>query len=146
VSCREAEEEANDVRKVGHMGNFYANLLTKNVAMGTATAAPKPKGGDTAPPAEPEDREEKLAAAAAAALQQKKQQKGPALDKYEQTRLEAELALRQQKVRPCANPSLGLLRFCIDWSSPPIHSMAALNSLCVRFVGHWAPHCTSLPV
>lgn len=39
---REAEEEANDVRKVGHMGNFYSNLLTKNVALGKGPAA-KPK-------------------------------------------------------------------------------------------------------
>ncbi|EFJ43409.1 hypothetical protein VOLCADRAFT_96440 [Volvox carteri f. nagariensis] len=33
---KELEEQRNDVRKVGHMGNFYANLLTKNVAYGTA--------------------------------------------------------------------------------------------------------------
>ncbi len=31
---RELDEERRDVRKVGHMGNFYANLLTKNVAFG----------------------------------------------------------------------------------------------------------------
>ncbi|KAG2427194.1 hypothetical protein HXX76_010912 [Chlamydomonas incerta] len=31
---KEAEEAAADVRKVGHLGNFYANLLTKNVAYG----------------------------------------------------------------------------------------------------------------
>eukprot|EP00983_Pelagomonas_calceolata_P020227 637869-Pelagomonas_calceolata.AAC.4 len=45
----EAEEEANDVRKVGHMGNFYANLLTKNVALGTAAPPPKPKEAETSP-------------------------------------------------------------------------------------------------
>ncbi|KXZ48345.1 hypothetical protein GPECTOR_28g752 [Gonium pectorale] len=33
---KELEEQRNDVRRVGHLGNFYANLLTKNVAYGTA--------------------------------------------------------------------------------------------------------------
>jgi len=100
---KEAEEEANDVRKVGHMGNFYANLLTKNVALGTAAPPPKPKEAETSPAqaqagAEAQDEEQRLAAAAAAALQQKKQQqRGPPPDKYEQARREAELALRQQQ-------------------------------------------------
>jgi len=46
-TSREVEEEANDVRKVGHMGNFYSNLLTKNVALGTAAAPAKPKEVNT---------------------------------------------------------------------------------------------------
>ncbi|KAF5830258.1 coiled-coil domain-containing protein 55-domain containing protein [Dunaliella salina] len=102
---KEAEEEANDVRKVGHMGNFYANLLTKNVALGTAAPPTKPKEAEKplAHPqagAEVQDEEQRLAAAAATALQQKRQQqqhRGPPLDKYEQARRDAELALRQQR-------------------------------------------------
>lgn len=32
--CRDLEEERSDVRKVGHMGNFYKNLMKANVAFG----------------------------------------------------------------------------------------------------------------
>lgn len=39
---RELEDERNDVRKVGHLGNFYKNLLTNNVAFGTKQA-PEPE-------------------------------------------------------------------------------------------------------
>ncbi len=38
IHYREAEEAANDVTKLGHMGNFYKNLMKKNVAFGAATA------------------------------------------------------------------------------------------------------------
>lgn len=54
VPFRELEEQRNDVRKVGHLGNFYANLLTKNVAYGTAQ-----------PGRNNEDGEKKLAVAGA---------------------------------------------------------------------------------
>ena len=48
TACRELEDERNDVRKVGHMGNFYANLLTKNVAYGTKGGAAGGAGGSGA--------------------------------------------------------------------------------------------------
>lgn len=89
------------MRKVGHMGNFYANLLTKNVALGKGPAKPKEEeeaGAQKLQQAQKEKDEEeaRLAAAAKEALLQK--QKGPVLDKYERARQEAEVALRQRQV------------------------------------------------
>mmetsp|Transcript_14263 Transcript_14263/g.41560 ORF Transcript_14263/g.41560 Transcript_14263/m.41560 type:complete len:352 (-) Transcript_14263:2205-3260(-) len=93
------EEEANmDVRKIGHMGNFYANLLTSNVAMGTgstklaatdAGVSDKHREGQKNAQEKPEFSEEQLAKAAARA--------GVTLDKYEIMRLEAEKARRRRQ-------------------------------------------------
>ncbi|GFR52864.1 hypothetical protein Agub_g15492, partial [Astrephomene gubernaculifera] len=59
---RELEEQRNDVRKVGHMGNFYANLLTKNVAFGAA----KPGSSDSSQPQQEQQQEQGAAGAGTA--------------------------------------------------------------------------------
>ena len=40
ASLREREEATNDVARRGHMGDFYRNLMAKNVAFGGADAEP----------------------------------------------------------------------------------------------------------
>lgn len=76
------------MRKIGHMGNFYANLLTKNVAMGTAkTEAAKPKAEEAV--------EKQVAPGQDQPPAAKPAPKGPPLDKYEQMRVEAERARRE---------------------------------------------------
>ncbi|PNH08508.1 Nuclear speckle splicing regulatory protein 1 [Tetrabaena socialis] len=52
---KELEEQKHDVRSVGHMGNFYANLLTKNVAFGTAKQDEKAKQEQRQEPPEAAD-------------------------------------------------------------------------------------------
>lgn len=108
------------MRKIGHMGNFYANLLSGNVAFGTskdvppkhkddqegAGAEPAARGssegpdsqgaskrGGSEPPRSPEqatDADDEAALAAAAA------KAGLNLDKYDLMRLQAEKAMRQR--------------------------------------------------
>ncbi|KAG2482546.1 hypothetical protein HYH03_018537 [Edaphochlamys debaryana] len=114
---REAEEAKQDVRKVGHMGNFYANLLTKNVAYGTA----KTEEGEKPPSQERDDEAEerggrgsrspgpgpgsKEAAKDRSASPAADDAPGPSakvlsqLDRYDILRLEAEKALRAKKGR-----------------------------------------------
>ncbi|GIL53780.1 hypothetical protein Vafri_9358 [Volvox africanus] len=91
---KELEEQRNDVRKVGHMGNFYANLLTKNVAYGAATS--QEDSTKEKEPAATSAGEFNVAASPSGA--------GPSakalaqLDRYDMLRLEAERALRERKL------------------------------------------------
>ncbi|KAG1670288.1 hypothetical protein FOA52_003638 [Chlamydomonas sp. UWO 241] len=62
---KEEEESKYDVRSVGHMGNFYANLLTSNVAFGTGDAT-KASGSAKAEAAANEEAATKEREAAAA--------------------------------------------------------------------------------
>ncbi len=91
-SCREEEEQKHDVRKVGHMGNFYANLLNKNVAFGGSAAA-DPKKNDVSSSEGPSGGgpSEALSEAELTAIAAKA---GVHLDKYDLLRLEAERALK----------------------------------------------------
>ncbi|GLC36802.1 hypothetical protein PLESTB_000781500 [Pleodorina starrii] len=120
---RELEEQKNDVRKVGHMGNFYANLLTKNVAYGTAkheevdkkkaaaAAGAKSVGADEDAEGQRSDPEalasssppaggggSSAAAAKGAAAQGPSAKALAQLDRYDVLRLEAEKALRSRKL------------------------------------------------
>lgn len=99
--CREEAEAKADVRKVGHMGNFYANLLSKNVAYGGATASAAGAAGAEGGAAGSSRTAEQESAAAAAAAEREKDKAAAEkaaqlekLDTYERLRLEAELARR----------------------------------------------------
>jgi coiled-coil domain-containing protein 55 len=101
--CREEEEEKHDVRKVGHMGNFYANLLTRNVAMGTAPTAPSSTSNPSStrsPSPAPSAAEGAAGSKEHSPLPAKlsRSSQPPVLDKYEQARRDVELALRAKKV------------------------------------------------
>ncbi|GIM15521.1 hypothetical protein Vretimale_18292 [Volvox reticuliferus] len=118
---KELEEQRNDVRKVGHMGNFYANLLTKNVAYGAAkpqediTKDKEPvatsasecnsfarpsragtKGSSASPP--PESGGGSDAAVKGATTTGPSAKVLAQLDRYDMLRLEAEKVLRERKL------------------------------------------------
>ncbi|GLI68262.1 hypothetical protein VaNZ11_012617, partial [Volvox africanus] len=118
---KELEEQRNDVRKVGHMGNFYANLLTKNVAYGAATpqedsatekepaatlacesngaASPSRAGTKGASMSPPLEGGRGSGAAIKGAVTTGPSAKALAqLDRYDMLRLEAERALRERKL------------------------------------------------
>lgn len=94
---KEEEEKKKDVRNIGHMGNFYANL-TRNVAFGNSMPAPKAAGESSSltdgPSAVISDR---LAGNGDRPTLMEAAKKVGIVDKYELMRLEAERAVKAQK-------------------------------------------------
>jgi coiled-coil domain-containing protein 55 len=95
---KEEEEKRHDVRNLGHMANFYANL-NKNVAYGnSSSSAPQAAAGAPSDvPASISDQRPSEDPARPTLMEAAK--KVGIVDKYELIRLEAERAMKEQKER-----------------------------------------------
>jgi coiled-coil domain-containing protein 55 len=101
---QELKEQQQAAHKVGHMGNFYANLLHSNVAFGgrpqqSAAAAAAAAGGDGQGPAAG------AAKPAAAASSKAPASKAEPEDRLERMRLEVARKLQQLPQAPAAAPA-----------------------------------------
>ncbi|KAJ9509860.1 hypothetical protein QJQ45_011545 [Haematococcus lacustris] len=94
---KDEEDERNAARKAGHMANFYSNLLTKNVAMGTAKP-PAPSLAASAASTSATGAGEETGSGLAALAPPPKPAAAPVLDRYEQLRLAAERARLAQPI------------------------------------------------